>query len=575
MTAWVDARTWLSALALAALTLPGCASFDGSGTRAVVNVCATSEDCAGGSCEDGICVSTSTEPFDIAIEAAANAGTSVSSAPTFRVLETSIDGPRTIDVTLPPRTTIRGIVRFGPANVVAKITVREAEPAIVDSPLSAYTTTSSVPELVDEVQTSYALDFARGKRVRVRVEPLSVPAIVSEPYRSSDASSVFPPIEVELALDEAVERVDFDYPMDIFEPCTPERRTLCTVGVTLTRTAQSDDGPLDGLLVALLAEDGRRISSTGRTVGTTVGEASLRIGRLPSELGPVELLVGPTGPSVSDESAPYRDTFPTYRFPDVVPLGQITAAVPVSTPIEYIASVENANLTPLGGATVRFVARALDDGYAGPRSFERLATTSPVAPGTTPGRFQIGLFPGTYDVLVTPANGTADGVLYRTIAVERPPSGNTVQGQIFQVPRATPLSGRVQTFTGEDAPDVTLQARPFPSSNGRASSSSSDVYGGFSLYLDPGDYDLVAIPAASTDFAQQIIELAGEPPEFVSVTLVPPVVVSGTVRSSDGAPLPGARVTVYRRLHRFVERLVPVATATAEVDGTYRVLLAP
>ena len=87
-------------------------------------------------------------------------------------------------------------------------------------------------------------EMARG---RIRVEPLEVPSTAPVDLRALDANAVLPPLETEVMLEGAEMRVDFNYPTDIFSPCTQERTTLCTV--TLTFANQTPEANHEALSV--------------------------------------------------------------------------------------------------------------------------------------------------------------------------------------------------------------------------------------------------------------------------------------------------------------------------------------
>lgn len=572
----MSALRHMVALVGLAAALVGC-SFDTNGfpISSVENTCSQDTDCGAGYCTgDRFCATERIAPIEVAVEVVPKA-TDQNAPAHWQFAPQMIAESTTSDLTTPLPTIIVGRVRYGQVFVPARITVRaprlmpELDPVVLTTQTSIGETGQPIAQ--DGQPYDFRLAFGSGVRVRIRVEPLEVPSTAPADLRALDANAVLPPLEAELTLESGEMRVDFTYPTDIFSPCTQERTTLCTV--TLAFANQTPEHNHEALSVIAVTDDESVVSSYGRIEDGTV---SLRLGRPLATSGQpaprISVLVGPS--TVRTDFLSSRPSFPTFRITDLPTGGLLTVVLPSPSALTLAGSVESLNERPLAGATLRFISRTLEIAYDGEVTHERLVMTTPEAPGTTPGRFDVELYPGTYDVIVTPASASDGGVLYTTATVVAPANGATMLlGQIFRVPPATTLGGRVITFASVAAPYVDVEADPFPTSGARPALTQTDPLGNFSVPLDVGNYDIVVSPWVGSGFATQIVTYDPEAYGPIEIALSPPIVLSGVVRAADGVPLALARVNVYRIMRGIVDRTILVASVETEADGAYRVLL--
>lgn len=177
------------------------------------------------------------------------------------------------------------------------------------------------------------------------------------------------------------------------------------------------------------------------------------------------------------------------------------------------------------------------------------------------GNLEVDLVPGEYRVSVAPKNDD-------TLATATTPWSVTVDnlghGKAFVLPKRPFLKGAVTSVTGEDLaamplvvtasnPDaLTYFSRSVSASDllPRASSDTTDLFGGFKLAVDPGTLDLSVQPPAESLYPwlivpRLLVDSAAIKPVLDVDTLVlpPPVIVSGTV-SSESSVVPYAIVRV-------------------------------
>jgi hypothetical protein len=265
-----------------------------------------------------------------------------------------------------------------------------------------------------------------------------------------------------------------------------------------------------------------------------------------------------------------QEDFPTFRVGPIDVRTLTTVTLPVQSYVNLNGRVENAFAQPVGAASVRFVAKSLANGYNGRFTFERVNASAPVN-----GTFLVRLFPGEYDVIVTPATPLLGGILRTTLTVNAPLVGNTSSGHVFVIPESRHLQGSLTTFLGEVAHLVEVRAVPFPDSLAQFTTTRTNEDGHFMLAVDDdSSFDLLASPFADSGFASQIIPRTGTD-ESISFALDAPVVRSGVVRNEAGEPLPFARVNAYRVLRAPTVRALLVATVTADGDGRFEIQLAP
>jgi hypothetical protein len=171
----------------------------------------------------------------------------------------------------------------------------------------------------------------------------------------------------------------------------------------------------------------------------------------------------------------------------------------LADPVLYQTVVEGMNrdgeVRPLAGAMLEFSSVEAPDSSSN-ISMEASATTDTegqiVALDGRGGSDGVGiwLLPATYRVLITPsADGEfATGEMFITVS----PSGSDDPArESLAVGRRIMVNGSVATSDGVPVPQVRVEAT---GDEGRSFVTSTDEFGGFALYVDPGLYDLSFIP---------------------------------------------------------------------------------
>lgn len=203
------------------------------------------------------------------------------------------------------------------------------------------------------------------------------------------------------------------------------------------------------------------------------------------------------------------------------------------------------------------------------------------------GEQEFALFPGYYDVFVTPRDVPTRR--FTTLATSEnvtPQENGEVLGPVvYKVPPARRYVGRVSNERGAAIAAVSVQAhalgvaRPDERATAfnRSASTRSEDDGSYALPLDVGAYDVVAAPREGSGYPWFVL-----PNRFVSQTGVyniripAPVLVRGSVVDERGAPLYAARVEAFALVPGAQgERPVRVARASSDDAGTFVLYMPP
>lgn len=213
------------------------------------------------------------------------------------------------------------------------------------------------------------------------------------------------------------------------------------------------------------------------------------------------------------------------------------------------------------------------------------------------GFFTSALPPGDYQVIARPhPSGYAIGLTaWEVTQGNKPFSGNAVQ-----LPEATTLAGSVSTPWGEPA-DVEVRLTPAATSavaylatviasevQPRQTSTFTE-YGQFQVAVDPGYFDLTVLSPRGAGYPWLVRPNLFITPSKVGaaapvVSLEPfrlqdPVVVLGTVRDSQMAPLGGATIRAWIPLGdlegKIATSAVQIGETVSDKDGSYVLLLPP
>ncbi len=579
----MTSRRTLLVAALASAFAVGCGLTFNFGPN-VVNQCSGDDECGSGACVEHTCIT----PF---LDAAMKVFFEVVPAPDpftpprAPVVFAPVDiaGPTSVDLALPAEVLVSGgafVDSLGGVRVPVQVTF---------TPQSTFPEAPSAPVRVTSDTDDYTVLLEAGRVYDVVVEPTGVAvaglaAALGLGIDDPPATNFFPPLHTQWTATTAG-ALDFTYDLDsvtgLVAACTALDPDGCTLGghvksVDAVGTAVAEGG----LLVRAVDADGRVVSSS--TLTTSTGWFQIRIS--PDLAGaPYELRVTP----------PDDVTLPSIDVP--VDLAIASDAREITLPRLAPVSVQNYVGYYVDGvpyavnhAAVSFESIALDDlGLPGDLSFRRTAFTETPAEGPSP--FTLDVFPGTYRVVVTPAESDRAGVLVFEVDIDERSATPGIQGQNYLLPLRTRMSGVVLTPGGSPVPLAGLNAhRVAPPSTlaagdllrfGRSSETTADGTGNFLLPLDVGTFDLVVHPGEGTGYAWHVVPgvvVGAEQPDFaMDVPIASPVPVEGVVLDGSGEqPLAHAMVRAYVILGTGEQaRAVQVGEATTDENGAYEVLL--
>jgi hypothetical protein len=259
------------------------------------------------------------------------------------------------------------------------------------------------------------------------------------------------------------------------------------------------------------------------------------------------------------------------------------------------ASVKTDRLENVGGATVYLHGSVITDLPRGHVAwYESYARTD------VSGDFIVSLVPGGYDAVITPQD-TANRLAITSSELLVPEMG--LRGRTLTVHDRAPINGRLQAPNGAPMPleGVVVRAIPLRDQgsngttavvNGREVSAQTAEDGSYTVYVDPGRYVLLALPAADTGFAAAVhlepidrtVTRASDATDQIRLPLSTPVVVRGRVRDAMGALLPNARVSAAARVvlrtligqqSTEVALDLPLASETTNANGEYELIVPP
>jgi hypothetical protein len=279
-----------------------------------------------------------------------------------------------------------------------------------------------------------------------------------------------------------------------------------------------------------------------------------------------------------------RPLFPTIMVdPDLVYPGSIV--VPRLEPVRYEALVEAT--TPSGRIQVADAVVTLRSHDVFGDIPDVTGTFRATATTDAQGRFAADVLPGTYDVIVTPAQGDL-AVVAQRVRIE---GGNeVVRGQLFTVPQRARLSGSLEVWDGRPVVGATARAaalrRPLTIDDvagafNRSTDTTTDANGLFTLRLDTGAYDVTVRPPSGSRFPWVVSPdwafHDSDSEQHGAFVLPAPVPLRGLVHGLDGSPLSGAELKAYILVDDAAgdTRAIEVGRAVTGLEGTYELLLPP
>lgn len=558
----------LGLIVAVALCITGC-SFSADFGPLVENRCSSDADCPGATCDTtaGMCVATPDHTLHIVLAVTPAAELTGGTPTTHTLGPFEVDQAGKQDVTLLPSISVFGMIR-GPGfedGVPADIrVVRSAGDRLdaVPKPVREATTLTTPAAAADGRPANYGIRVLQDREYDVTITP------------TGSASAALPPLRTRILTPVGADfvRLDFELPADL----------VSVQGLII----DPDEVPVDDLQVqAVEIESGRVVSSTAIT--DMAGEFTIHVD--PGAAPWVFRISG--GP---DATYPTLLADPSYFFPDMT--GSVRILVPMLTDVFYEGRVfpEDVSLgTGVANAVLTFRSIDVFDDTTGVTSSYRTTATT-----DSSGRYSLRIFPGTYDVIVTPpAEVTVPGsetpvpsplgiVIEEGLEIRLPTEGGELRGQGFELPTRPRVRGEVVTSDGRTVSgasiDATALARPgavAAALYNRSASSTTDEAGAYDLRLDFGAYDLTVKPAPESGFSWLVApgQRFAAPEVVHNFELAAPVPLTGRVDPADSAApaVAGAEIRAWALVEEPEggTRAVPVGRTTTRDDGTYMLLL--
>ena len=552
------------------VALVGCDFSGEDEVTALDNTC--NGQCAAGVCDDGICVSDSEDGVRVVVEILQSTTDIEGDTPlswAFEPEEFSKVTERSY--VLPAIAEVIGTVRWGELRVPASLrftrtmseTLQSVSPTTVE-----VVTLRDASESEDGLVFDYSARLVAGARYDVVVEPTS-DVLLAFGDDSPSALGTLPPLYIDGIGIEAPPGGSFelgiDYPSSLVDPCAPDRLVECTLSGEILSTDGETEIAQPGLRVrAVQRETGRIVSSITETNENGMFEV-----RVSAQAGEYVLRVTP---GTGSEAFPSLSFDPAFFFPQD-PILRIL--VPRIQPVQFSGRVADSVERAVPNAAVQLSSDAIFD-----PSLQIVGSFSASATTDAEGRFSASLLPGVYQITVTPPEDVER--TWGALAVESQRVQAGTEDVDLRLPSQVGLQGEVQTFDGDPAGGVTVQARSLGVlvDGARTQQTTSDLEGVYAMSLDEGIYDVSVRVTSESGFPWlvQSTQVLGRDAER-NYTLPPPVVVRGTVRSSDSMPVSAAPIRAYVLLLPGLsadrQRPVQVAQTQTDEDGNYRLLFAP
>ncbi len=587
----------LSVVAVLSLlsALSGCGDFATGGVDTPDNLCNVDDDCAVGSCVENVCVGPSANGAQVLVEVVDPRLGETGVANAFLAGPFEIDSETEIGLSAPRTVDVNVRVRFGApdggGSVPARITFTQ-ESGYVGGPVERISVVAE-PEAGDGGDDDPETLLAPGVVYRVDIEPtLQIvdsrfgdgfeDALRTEPAMS--AAAVLPPMRIEqfvvptdVTIPDNGLDLDFTYGNALNAPCTGEVRTGCALLVRGEETLDSGQAtPRPQLSVRAVERDtGRIVSSAGIT-----DEEGLTKIRIAADAGPWELRVSDAAEVVSTPTL----TFPVDDFEGEV----FTVRVPRLSGIRYSFRVIDTDDDPVANVSAELVSMNVSDAYDLPTgSLAARGITETTSDGDDFGRFEAWLLPGEYELTLLPPPGSPLAIQRHQLTLS-PDSPPVLDSQTFILRERELLLGEVVSPEGEPFPFADVSVIPdrslpalvgFPAEAAfaRTETETSDVDGTFSIFIDPGQFDLIVRPPRDTGFPWTLVrglERVEEMESLGALEVARPALLRGSVMDADDAALEGATIRAYALVGPNAPRLRLVGEATADADGRFSLPLA-
>jgi hypothetical protein len=591
VTRWPNGRCALTApygaLLLASAALGACTFEEARASTDTENTCSTDADCNGTACVMGMCISEDVEPLVLTLEVTPPRMVDGSEPQPVLLGDFRVDGTTERNFAMPRPYPLKGRVMNGDVAVATELKFVRSDslPGVAIKAPGAMTSV----EASDTLEAgAFAVVLLEDAAYAVQVTP---------------EDGALPPLTLDYAGD-GKDPLEIDYAaLELVE----QRFQLVNVPAELTlalRARSVDSGELissrasvvDGAATLLFAPD----SGDYRLEIVPENAYAELAGAAPPSLANCD----PSAPAVPNLSVLVSDLTANAN-------GTLYVALPaLPERIAFAGSVElcpgaDVDLESVGSLPIALRSSALAiDGVPAPLEASLAATTTAsYDPDSRTLRFCIELFPGDYEVVVTPPSSMECAIFAEHLAVIAPAGmPDAAAGILLTLPDTTYLDGTLQTTALAPLGGASIEALALGISEGieleagdasvtrynRSRQGTTDSDGAFSLPLDLGAYDVVFKPGADSGFGWLVntdVKLARRDFAFDNrLELESPVLVQGVLGYSGGDPeeratLEGAEVRAFTVIEQgdtlSAPRAVQIGKATADADGRFMLLITP
>ncbi len=380
------------------------------------------------------------------------------------------------------------------------------------------------------------------------------------------------------------------FPVVTTPPFTPASNSSSTAITGLdteaneTFTVTRAGGSLDGFVVYLRdATTLRRVSSSvtlhgeapGAITLATIGETPLwtkgesrvlQVVVAPPTGSATPYLADPIGATANGKDAILPQSFPALPEPIAVS-GNVVAPDLAFTPVQASLVIDSAGTSITGGIT-------LTNPHDSTAPYVHYSTA---AQTDAHGHYAVTLPQGTYDVFVTPVEGSNAGSTSVPLVVGAPlgslpptATGKDLQAAplgllrgVATIADGRPLAGATVQAQAAVSLAATLDPRRWP----RARTTTTDAKGAFSMHVDPGVYDVVVQPADGTGFpwttvSSQVVA-PGKALALAPMVIPLPQAINLVLHDPDDNPL----------IRPIVRAFAPASGATPATPGAPRPMI--
>jgi hypothetical protein len=615
------------------------ALYEKGGTLSSSNNCSDDAPCQNGeSCSRGMCVTRSVQPVTVSLEVAPVYGNvnetnksdldassenqqtgkiepAVSVIAPFVV--SGVEAKRTFDI--PPLVEVSGKIRYTDTRVPATISFipsQKTEEANTSRTITTTTTDQSIGDTTDTT-SDYITYILQNVNYDVIVQPINDPATVpvlppfiSRGFRATDPTGAafdvaYTPNDIRSSyFPIALPDIQSDLSLNVFAVSSDDPNITVSSSSTINRETRG----FSLYFFSKIDPYNLIIAPNENTVDAPTQANNVETGSSQKPVWPVftirsvdlETAIKSPPNVIVDKNGIQFLKIPSVQQP-VVFSGRVDLCGTRSADAGASKQSDSAFASSDTSLPISFYSTKLlfDDDQTAIRGSYNTHTNAEYDAGTGELSFSVNLFPGEYDVVITPPSNSACEILARKITINTDNNAAT-QFQLFPI---TYLEGMLKTANGEPLFGAIIQAQALgrdgidTSDNSaitrynRSSQTTTDENGGFRLPVDLGSYDIVAKPPSASRFGWQVITDVKigtrDTQHTCDIVLEAPIPIEGVLsyrgETTDTTPptgLEGAGVSVFSLIDDIgaaagVKRKIAIGRATADDQRSFTALISP